>query len=139
LRSYWKGDEYASEVVIDPVVNRLLAAGRSPASIWDAYDVGFEQRVKFQADIQDFVDMGISSTVNLPAWGTPLNNESNVEEKGKVIMKYIERLRGLTVYPDGAIVGQPLQRILLADALKFKERVVEAREGTNCKEGTCGM
>jgi ribonucleoside-diphosphate reductase alpha chain len=139
LRSYWIGDEYKSEVVIDPVVNRLLALGRNPDSIWDSYDVGFEQRVKFQADIQDFVDMGISSTVNLPSWGSPLNNENNVEEKGRVIMKYIERLRGLTMYPDGAIVGQPLQRIQLSDALKFKERVIEAREGTNCKEGCCGL
>jgi ribonucleoside-diphosphate reductase alpha chain len=139
LRSYWKGDEYISEVVIDPIVNRLLAKGRTPDSIWDAYDVGFEQRVKFQADIQDFVDMGISSTVNLPAWGSPLNNESNLAEKGQVIMKYIERLRGLTCYPDGAIVGQPLQRIALTDAIKYKERVVEVLEGTNCKEGVCGL
>jgi hypothetical protein len=32
----------------------------------------------FQADVQDYVDMSISSTINLPAWGSRLNNEDTV-------------------------------------------------------------
>ena len=35
----------------------------------------YERRIKFQADVQDYVDMSISSTINLPKWGTELNNE----------------------------------------------------------------
>ena len=34
----------------------------------------------FQADVQDYVDQSISSTINLPAWGTKLNNEDTVPD-----------------------------------------------------------
>ena len=38
-----------------------------------------ERRIKFQADVRDYVDMSISSTINLPAWGSDHNNEDTVE------------------------------------------------------------
>ena len=39
-----------------------------PEDIESSYDLANdpERRIKFQADIQDYVDMGISSTINLP-------------------------------------------------------------------------
>jgi len=138
-RSFWRGDEYTSEVVIDPVAQRLLADGRHTSTIYDAHDIDFEQRVKFQAEVQEYVDMGISSTVNLPMWGTDKNNFTNVQEKGDILLKYIKRLRGITVYPDGAIGGQPLQKIPLDEALKMKEGVVIEGMEETCKGGVCGL
>ncbi len=42
-----------------------------PDEIDSALDLSedYERRIKFQADIQDYVDMSISSTINLPKWG----------------------------------------------------------------------
>ena len=62
----------------------------------------------FQADVQDYVDMLISSTINLPAWGSKLNNEDTVPQVAETLAKYAPRLRGFTCYPlDGSRGGQP--------------------------------
>lgn len=137
-RSWWENDKYKSTVVVDPVAKRLLDSGISPENIYDAYDVGFEQRVRFQADLQEFVDMGISSTVNLPHWGSERNNAFLMPEMEETIMKYSKRLRGLTVYADGAIGGQPLQRMELEEALAQEGKVFEGMENS-CKGGICGL
>jgi intein/homing endonuclease len=137
-RRYLKGNTWLHQYVIDPAVQRLLARGIAPEAIPDAYDVSFEDRVRFQADIQDYVDMAISSTVNMGAWGSEGNNFSNVEEKARVVAKYARRLRGLTTYADGSIPGQPLERVELAYALGKEGTVFEGKEDS-CKGGICGM
>ncbi len=138
LRSWWENDVYKSCVVVDPVVKRLVDAGTPLDQIYDAYDIPFETRVKFQADLQDYVDMGISSTINLPMWGTEHNNAFNLDEKEEVIMRYSKRLRGITMYADGAIDGQPLQRMDLAEALRDEGKIFEGQENT-CRGGVCGV
>jgi len=84
--------------------------------------------------------MSISSTINLPAWGTKLNNENRVPEFARTLAKYAPRLRGFTCYPDGARGGQPLTAIPYEDALKHKG--VEFMEHDICdlsgKGGVCG-
>ena len=39
------------------------------------------------ADVQDYVNMSISSTINLPAWGSLLNNEDAVEPFAHILAK----------------------------------------------------
>lgn len=63
----------------------------------------YEKRIKFQADVQDYVDMSISSTINLPEPGY-----IDTKEFAGVLAKYAHRLRGITAYPNGARGGQPL-------------------------------
>jgi ribonucleoside-diphosphate reductase alpha chain len=138
IRSRWVGDDYVKTVVVDPTAKRLIDMGIPVENIYDTSDIGFEQRVKFQYDMQKYVDMGISSTVNLPMWGTENNNAFNIEEKKAVIEKYMGGLRGLTVYSDGSIGGQPLVRMDLAEALAQEGQIYEGTEAT-CKEGVCGV
>jgi ribonucleoside-diphosphate reductase alpha chain len=47
--------------------------GTDPDSIESAVDLAadYERRMAFQADVQDYVDQAISSTINLPSWGSP--------------------------------------------------------------------
>jgi ribonucleoside-diphosphate reductase alpha chain len=139
LRRYFRDGQWYEEAVIDGTVKRLVDQGIKLEQIEDSYDIGFEQRVSFQADVQDYVDMAISSTCNMPAWGSPENNASNVKEKADILLKYAKRLRGFTCYPDGARGGQPLTRISVEEALK-REGVVEASLDV-CdisKGGSCG-
>ena len=127
-RRYLKDKEWVYQYVVDGSVKRLIDRGVKIENIKDAYDLDFKQRVKFQADVQNYVDMAISSTCNLPQWGTEVNNENNVKEKADTLLKYAKRLRGFTCYPDGARVGQPLTRVDLSEALENEGKVFEETE-----------
>lgn len=138
-RRYLQGkDKWVYQYVVDGTVKRLLEKGTKLEAIKDSYDIGFKERVKFQADIQNYIDMAISSTCNLPQWGSEVNNESNLEDKAQTLLKYAKRLRGFTVYPDGARGGQPLTRVELDEALASEGKVFEETENS-CINGVCGL
>ena len=115
----------------------LIDQGINPNKIETAYQLSkdYERRIKFQADIQDYVDMSISSTINLPSWGSEGNSEEDVQTFAAVLAKYAPRLRGFTCYPDGSRGGQPLTEV------SYEE--VEGRTGIifdendMCKGGVC--
>jgi ribonucleoside-diphosphate reductase alpha chain len=137
-RKYLKDGKWMYQYVVDGAVKRLLDAGVKMEDIQDSFDITFKERVKFQADVQQYVDMSISSTCNMPAWGSEQNNEKNVEENAAILLKYAKRLRGFTVYPDGARDGQPLMRVDLAEALANEGVVFEYKEDS-CVNGVCGL
>ena len=118
-RRYLKGKRWHYQYVIDSAAQELVDQyevnpDRVESSLELASD--YERRIKFQADIQDYVDMSISSTINLPRWGSDLNNESHVEAFANTLASYAHRLRGFTVYPDGARGGQPLVPVSYSEA-----------------------
>lgn len=141
-RRYAKGSVWNYQYVIDPAAKRLIDAGIAPESIEDAYTLAEEpeRRIAFQAWLQQYVDHSISSTLNLPAWGSELNNESRVQDFGKMLIKYLPKLRGITCYPDGARGGQPLTPVKYATAIKHVGEVfVEAMDICDLtKGGSCG-
>lgn len=137
-RRYRKGEGWSHQYVVDGAVKRLLDLGVKIEAIQDSYDLSFKQRVKFQADVQNYVDMAISSTCNIPAWGSEQNNEETLKVNAKVLLKYAKRLRGFTVYPDGCRGGQPLTRVDLAEALSKEGQVFEETE-RECLNGVCGL
>lgn len=138
LRRYFKEGKWLAQYVVDGAVRRLLDSGVSIDKIKDSYDLDFKQRVKFQADVQNYVDMAISSTCNLPAWGSEKNNESTVEANAEILLKYAKRLRGFTCYPDGCRGGQPLSSVSLEEALSKEGTVFEEKE-IECLNGVCGL
>lgn len=137
-RRYLKDKEWVYQYVVDGSVKRLVAQGIPLENIKDSYDLTFKQRVKFQADVQNYVDMAISSTCNLPAWGTEGNNEETLKTNSKVLLKYAKRLRGFTCYPDGSRGGQPLTRVDIQEALSNEGVVFEEVEN-KCVNGVCGI
>lgn len=137
-RRYFKDGKWLSQYVIDGAVKRLIDNGVNLDMIQDSYDLSFQQRVKFQADVQNYVDMAISSTCNLPSWGSPTNNEETIEKNTKTLLKYAKRLRGFTCYPDACRGGQPLTRVELSEALE-KEGVVFEEQERECLNGVCGL
>jgi ribonucleoside-diphosphate reductase alpha chain len=137
-RRYFKEGKWMFQYVVDGSVKRLLEQGVKLESIQDSYDLSFKQRVKFQADVQNYVDMSISSTCNMPQWGTELNNDSTLEKNSTTLLRYAKRLRGFTVYPDGCRGGQPLTRVTLEEALADEGKVFEENEA-ECIGGVCGV
>jgi ribonucleoside-diphosphate reductase alpha chain len=142
-RRYLKGSRWHHQYVIDSTAKELIQhTGCSPESVESALDLAAdpERRIAFQADVQDYVDHAISSTINLPAWGTELNNEDTVVPFANILARYAHRLRGATMYPDGARGGQPLTRVPYADAVKYEgvEMFHDVCEISG-RGGTCGV
>jgi ribonucleoside-diphosphate reductase alpha chain len=142
-RRYLKGESWNYQYVVDPVAQRLIEGGMHPSNIEDSYTLSrdIERRVGFQAWVQQYVDHAISSTLNLPAWGSPENNEDTVDKIGQIILKYLPKLKGLTMYPEnGRGKGQPLVPVSYATAVKHLGEVF--LEGSNvCSitgRGSCG-
>jgi ribonucleoside-diphosphate reductase alpha chain len=114
--------------VVDGAAKALIDQyGIDPDKIESALDLSgnYERRIKFQADIQDYVDMSISSTINLPAWGSENNSDSKVKEFATTLAKYATRLRGFTCYPDGSRGGQPLTAVPYKEAISHGDAVYD--------------
>jgi ribonucleoside-diphosphate reductase alpha chain len=137
-----QGQTWTYQYVIDPAAKRLIDNGVDPDLIEDAYDLAKqpERRVAFQAWLQQYVDHSISSTLNLPAWGSEYNNEERVKPFGDMLITYLPKLRGMTCYPDGARGGQPLTPVSLKTALKHVDQVFyETTDVCDLtKGGSCG-
>ena len=133
--------------VVDDVTKVLVEQGHDPDKIETALDLAsdYERRIKFQADVQDYVDMSISSTINLPPWGSKLNNEDTVDKFSSTLAKYASRLRGFTCYPDGSRGGQPLTSVPYSEAVTKLGDVFEENVETHdiCDitgvGGSCGV
>lgn len=139
-RRYLKdGTRWHYEYCIDATAEVLIKQGIKPEAIETAYGLSgdYEKRIKFQADIQDYVDMSISSTINLSAWGSKGNSESDVGRFAATLSKYAPRLRGFTCYPDGSRGGQPITEVSYEEAAKHKGIVYE--ENNMCNNGVCGI
>ena len=121
-RRYLKGNtRWVYQYVVDSAAQELIELyGIDPNQVESALDLSadYERRIKFQADVQDYVDMSISSTINLPAWGSKLNNEDTVKDFANTLAKYAHRLRGFTCYPDGSRGGQPLTSVPYSEAIE---------------------
>jgi ribonucleoside-diphosphate reductase alpha chain len=138
-----EGTKWKYQFVVDGTADALIKQyGVDPSKIQSALDLStdYERRIKFQADVQDYVDMSISSTINLPAWGTDGNSEKDVSRFADTLARYAPRLRGFTCYPDGSRGGQPLTSVPYEEALKHKDIIYEELDVCEWtgKGGSCG-
>jgi len=152
-RRFLKGDLWSYQYVVDPTAKRIIdLTGIDPDQVEDAYSLAgdVERRVGFQAWVQKYVDHAISSTINLPRWGSEQNNDDKVKPFGEMLLKHLPNLRGITCYPDGARGGQPLTPVRYATAMKHLgeeftetgEQKVVLEQGDICditKGGSCGV
>jgi ribonucleoside-diphosphate reductase alpha chain len=145
-RRYLKGTKWHYQYVVDGVAQEMVNNYEvDPDTLPTSMSLSrkAEQRIKFQANVQDYVDMAISSTINLPRWGTENNTEDKVDDFTTILARYAHRLRGFTCYPDGSRGGQPLVTVDYKDAVKklgeeFEEHVEVVDVCDITGGGTCG-
>jgi ribonucleoside-diphosphate reductase alpha chain len=109
------GTKWKFQYAVDHIAKEMMDLyGTDPDKIESSTDLAAdpERRIKFQADVQDYVDMGISSTINMP----PYSEDTDVVGFAKLLAKYAPRLRGFTCYPDGSRGGQPLTKVSFKEA-----------------------
>ena len=135
------GTKWKHQFMVDGTAEALISRGIKPEDIESAVDLAAdpERRIKFQFELQKYVDHAISSTLNLPAWGTELNNESKVKEFEAIVRKYAHGLRGLTVYPDGSRGGQPITSVAYEEANSKRGVIFEDNSDEQCLSGVCSI
>ena len=142
--------KWADEYYIDPVAVALSQQNIDPRGFETAYKLSenIEKRIKFQADIQEYVDMGISSTVQLPAWNDTAEDYARVDHVSDLLMKYCGKLKGITFFPNGSRGGQPLTEVPIEEAQEWiynhdRQNAtlasIEASANAGCKGGVCGI
>ena len=133
-----KDSKWKFRYVVDPTAEKLIQQGFKPEDIEDAHSLSqdVERRIIMQEFVQKFVDQGISSTINLPEYGEPGNN--NVKRFADILLKYLPNLRGITVYPEGSRAGAPLTPIRY-DTAKRHENVTYEESEEKCLGGACGI
>lgn len=136
-RRYLTKEGWRKQYVVDFVAEKLHNEGYDLSTVEDAYSLSYdvERRISFQAFVQKYIDNSISSTVNLPEYGKPGND--NDEKFGNILMKYLPRLRGITTYSDGSRGGQPLTPVSFEFAIDKAGVVFEGNE--ECAGGICGF
>jgi ribonucleoside-diphosphate reductase alpha chain len=135
------GTRWKHQFVVDGTAESLISDGVNPEEIESAVDLAAdpERRIKFQYELQKYVDHAISSTINLPQWGTEFNNEDKVPEFAKIVKKYASGLRGLTLYPDGSRGGQPISTVPYNDANSKRGVIFEDNSEEQCLSGVCNI
>jgi ribonucleoside-diphosphate reductase alpha chain len=135
------GTRWKYQFVVDGTANWLVERGVKPAEIESAVDLAedVERRVRFQYELQKYVDHAISSTINLPEYGSDLNNESHIKPFSKMLRKYGHGLRGLTFYPSGSRGGQPINAVPYEEAVSKRGMIFEDNSEEQCLSGVCGI
>jgi ribonucleotide reductase alpha subunit len=132
-RRYMQENKWMYQYVIDSTAKYLMEQGIT--KIETALDLAedYERRIKFQYEVQKYVDQGISSTINLPH-----SSKLYYLDVAKCIVKYCSGLRGLTFYPDGARGGQPLEVVSYEEAKKNEGRIFFSDICDIAHKSTCG-
>lgn len=136
-----EGTKWRYQYVIDATAKRIIDTyGVDPDTIETAASLAStpSKRIEFQYEIQKYVDMAISSTINLPKWGSEYNNESSARELANTLLKYCHGLRGITVYPDGSRGGQPLTSVPYKKAINHIGVIYDEVEN-KCSGGICSL
>ena len=135
------GTRWKYQFVVDGTAQHLIDNGVQPDNIESAVDLAedVERRIRFQYELQKYVDHAISSTVNLPSWGSDLNNPDHVVPFSQILRKYGSGLRGLTFYPNGSRGGQPIEAVPYEEAHAKRGVIYEDNSEEQCLSGVCSL
>jgi ribonucleoside-diphosphate reductase alpha chain len=133
-RKYYKGENIDETTVVDPIFQILVDSNRSTRNFVSAADIEAEWHLKVQATIQKHVDSSVSKTINFDG------KNMSKEELGDILLKYIDQLKGVTVYRIGSRGEEPLKPLSIDEAIRFaKKHVTNGVSKTECSNGSCEL
>lgn len=125
------------ELVFHPLFKQMFLDGKDLNHFESAYLISPEGHMKIQEICQKHIDNAVSKTINIPSEGYSL------EEFSEALMKYIPKLKGLTVYKAGSRGDEPLKAIPVEEAVSLlseeHKTEVDSEELLNqaCPGGVC--
>ena len=135
-KAYTKTDAVGERHYIHPNLIEILKSGEEiPDWFVDAYDLNPEDHLEVQSIVQKNVCGAVSKTINMPS-------DATADQLSKLLLEYINDLKGVTVYVDGSKSGQPYNKIELEDIkkmLKENENIKTTLDvgDTKCNSGNC--
>lgn len=135
-RNYYKPTEDGRrELTRELVVEE--AYYKYPDLIQGATDIAVEDHFKMQAIVQRHIDNAVSKTINLP-------NDFPMDEFGDLWLKYLDQMKGTTVYRYGSRENEPINPIpreqwadVMANNNFQTEMTVEEFMALDCVGGVC--
>lgn len=122
-----------NKVFVDPLWSRYLAESKKKAKevehlFRNAYEVGVEQYLEYQAIAQKYVDNSIATTIALP--------QDYKGDIGQFLLKYMGILKGGTVYREGSREDAPLVPL---DKWDVQEGETVGTLEDDCNGGVCNV
>jgi ribonucleotide reductase alpha subunit len=121
--------ENGQEIVVHPLLAQFIKDGRDTSHFENAHSVPVEQHLKIQLACQRHVDAAVSKTINLPSTCTS-------EELSELLLTYIGKLKGVTVYRDGSKGESPYEAL---DPALASQYMAQGAIGADCKSGQCNI
>jgi len=122
-----------SEIIADPLFLKMKEEGKDVSHFEGAHNISPENHLKIQEAAQNYIDSSISKTINLP-------ENYPIDKLSKVMLKYIENLKGVTAYREGSRGNSPLTPLDIDKYLKEVNLEYEDTEITvDCSTGKCDL
>lgn len=118
------------EIIADELFTTWTEDDRDISHFEGSHDITPEWHLKIQEAAQMFVDSAISKTINLP-------KNYNQSDLSDLLLEYIPKLKGVTIYREGSRGDSPLTPL---DPSKYKKRNKEADDigkMADCATGAC--
>lgn len=136
-KAFIRKDRVSDRLYIHPKYKEILEKGEKvPDWFVDAFELKPADHFEMQVACQKFCDASVSKTINLPP-------ETTEEDLSNLLLEYIYDLKGVTVYRDGARVGQILNKVSEKEAKEFlKNGNVDenmAEGDVRCASGSCNL
>lgn len=113
----------------DAVLDRL--SPEQAELIVDAGELSADHALRLQAIIQEYyVDNAISLTINVPP------TQYSVEEMRTTILKWLPKVKGMTVFPEQSRPQSPLVRITQEEYESYQNKEIAQPDMDQCK-GAC--
>jgi len=123
----------ANEIIADPLFLKMKEEGKDVSHFEGAHDISPENHLNIQEAAQNYIDSSISKTINLP-------ENYPIDKLSKVLLKYIENLKGVTAYREGSRGNSPLTPLDIDKYLKDVNLEYEDKEATvDCSTGKCDL
>ena len=132
-KGYWREDRISRRPYVHPLTQEFVSGDKMEIPDWfvDSYDLDAKDHLEMQAMIQRYTDGAVSKTINVP-------KDYDWRDMSKLLKEYIQDLKGVTVYRDGAKGGQILKPMSNKEILKHLTENTRDEKDVECK-GMCSI
>jgi ribonucleoside-diphosphate reductase alpha chain len=131
-RRFYSGDNIQTEIVADSLFEQYKEEGRDTSHFEGAHDVSPEWHILIQEAAQCYLDSSISKTINLP-------EDYPIEKMSELVLKYITKMKGITLYREGSRGESPLKPVSKKEYKNRQKDAEDVAKEVKCPSGSCSI